>query len=252
MLTKIFKILLLLIFVSNHSFAASEAEPLIKRIWQFEGVKGTIDKRSAQRGFQVYKEVCASCHSLKRVYFRNLEEIGFSTAEVKALAATYQVTDGPDEAGDMFERAGRASDKLPKPYPNENAARAANGGAYPPDLSLIIKARPDGANYLYSLLNGYRNPPANVKIGDGMYYNIYFPGKQIAMPAPLSEGLVEYSDNTNATISQMSVDLVNFLQWTAEPEMEARNRMGIKVILFLIIFTILFYIAKKRIWADVE
>ncbi|MBL6621857.1 MAG: cytochrome c1 [Rickettsiales bacterium] len=252
MLTKFLKISLLLLLTSNNVFAAGDAEALIKRIWQFEGVKGSIDKRSAQRGFQVYKEVCASCHSLKRVYFRNLAEIGFNEAEIKSLAATYQITDGPDESGDMYERAGRASDKFPMPYPNENAARAANGGAYPPDLSLIVKARPDGANYLYSLLNGYRNPPENLNLGDGMYYNIYYPGKQIAMPSPLSDGLVEYADNTNATIDQMSVDLVNFLQWTAEPEMEARNRMGIKVILFLIAFTILFYIAKKRIWSDVE
>lgn len=246
-------IFLILILVFNNSlYAAGAVEKLIERNWPFEGKFGSFDRPSIQRGFQVYKEVCAACHSVKRVYFRNLTEIGFTEAEVKALAAEYQIIDGPDESGDMYERKAIASDKMPKPYANENAARAANGGAYPPDLSLMVKARPDGANYLYSLLNGYEEPEAGFKVPAGMHYNKYFSGKLIAMPKPLANGQVEYIDGTNNSLEQMSVDLVNFLQWTAEPELEARNKMGIRSLLFLVIFTILFYIAKKRIWQSIK
>ncbi len=246
-------IFLILILVFNNSlYAAGAVEKLIERNWPFEGKFGSFDRPSIQRGFQVYKEVCAACHSVKRVYFRNLTEIGFTEAEVKALAAEYQIIDGPDESGDMYERKAIASDKMPKPYANENAARAANGGAYPPDLSLMVKARPDGANYLYSLLNGYEEPEAGFKVPAGMHYNKYFSGKLIAMPKPLANGQVEYIDGTNNSLEQMSVDLVNFLQWTAEPELEARNKMGIRSLIFLVIFTILFYIAKKRIWQSIK
>ena len=172
--------------------------------WSFDGVLGKVDKQSAQRGFQVYKEVCAACHGLGRVAFRNLTEIGFSEAEVKALAASYQVKDGPNDDGEMFERPGKPSDLFPSPYANEQAARAAQNGAYPPDLSLIVKARPNGANYLYSLMTGYDTPPADVHMNAGMHYNPYFPGGQIAMPAPLSDGRVDYSDGTKASVDQMS------------------------------------------------
>lgn len=216
--------------------------------WPFDGVLGRVDKQSAQRGLQVYKEVCAACHGLSRVSFRTLTGLGFSEGEVKALAAGYTVHDGPNDAGEMFDRPGLASDKFVPPYPNEQASRAANNGAYPPDLSLIVKARPNGANYLYSLLTGYENPPADVVLADGQHYNPYFPGHKLAMPAPLSDGQVTYEDGTEATVDQMSRDLVNFLQWTAEPEMEARKQMGIKVMLFLAIFTAFAYLAKKHIW----
>jgi len=249
------KVILALVFIFNLNSVyagGGGAEHLIERHWAFDGKFGQVDKQSAQRGFQVYKEVCAACHSLKRVYFRNLEDIGFSAEEVKALAAEYTIIDGPDEAGDMYERPAKPSDQIPGPYANENAARASNGGAFPPDLSLMVKARPNGANYLYSLLNGYRTPPKHVKLSAGMAYNIYFPGKQIAMPVPLAEGQVEYMDGTPATMEQMSVDLVNFLQWTAEPEMEYRNKMGIRSLMFLVIFTILFVIAKRRVWKNVK
>lgn len=302
--------------------------------WSFDGVLGKIDKPSVQRGLQVYKEVCAACHGLKRVPFRSLTGIGFSEAETKAFAAEYTVTDGPNDDGEMFDRPGRPSDKFPSPYANDKAARAMQNGALPPDLSLIVKARADGANYLHSLLTGYEEAPAYrcekvldgkcvkfkhlsdvdatvaeaaakeaekvaaeqeakketkdgeetaeaatadapkeqavgqlfycsdiqhgegvetcVEMGKAMHYNPYFPGKQIAMPAPLADDQVTYQDDTKATKEQMSRDVVNFLQWAAEPEMEARKRMGIKVIIFLSIMTAFFYITKKRIWSNLE
>ncbi len=249
-----FKIItLLLLLTSKNLFAAGgELIEYEQHNWSFDGFFGKVDRQSAQRGYQVYKEVCAACHSMKRVYFRNLTELGFSEAEVKTLAAEYQVTDGPDEYGDMYDRAAKPSDTFPKPFPNENAARASNNGAYPPDLSLMVKARPDGANYLYSLLNGYVEKPDDMIMGAGMYYNKYFSGGQIAMANPLSEGLVEYMDGTEATVEQMSIDLVNFLQWTAEPEMEQRNKMGIRTLIYLVIFTLLFMVAKRRVWRNVN
>jgi ubiquinol-cytochrome c reductase cytochrome c1 subunit len=220
--------------------------------WSFDGIFGTVDKQSAQRGFQVYKEVCSSCHSLSRVAFRNLQDLGFSEAEVKTLAATYDITDGPNDEGEMFKRPGKPSDYFVPPYANENAARASNNGAYPPDLSLIIKARADGGNYVYSLLTGYSNPPADVKLGAGQYYNPYAPNSTLAMPPPLSDGQVSYEDGTQATVDQMSKDVVNFLQWAAEPEMEARKQMGLKVLIYLAIFTVFMYVAKRNIWRRIH
>ncbi len=238
----------LLCATAGTAFASADQKPPRKTYWQFDGVFGTVDKQAAQRGFQVYKEVCAACHGLSRIAFRNLQDIGFSEAEVKALAASYQINDGPNDDGEMFQRPGKPSDYFVPPYPNEAAARAAQNGAYPPDLSLIIKARGDGANYLHSLLTGYASPPADAHISEGQHYNPYFPGGALAMPAPLSEGSVEYSDGTKASVEQMSYDVVNFLQWAAEPEMEARKQMGIKVLIFLAIFTAFMYIAKRNLW----
>lgn len=232
--------------------ASSDHEPYKKLVWPFEGVKGYVDNTAAQRGFQVYSQVCASCHSLSLVSYRNLMEIGFSEEEVKAIAAEAMMTDGPNAEGDMFERPGRISDRFKAPFANEQAARAANGGALPPDLSLMVKARPDGANYLYSLLTGYKEAPADVKIADGMNYNPYFPGHQIAMPAPLVEEGVSYGDGTSATVDQMARDVTVFLQWAAEPETEQRKQMGMNVLIYLAIFTVLFYMAKKIIWRDVR
>lgn len=220
--------------------------------WQFDGMLGTVDRASAQRGFQVYKEVCASCHSLKRVAFRNLAEIGFSEGEVKTIAAGYSVADGPNDEGEMFQRPGLASDRFVSPFANDKAARAANGGALPPDLSLMVKARPNGANYVYSLLTGYEDAPEHVEVLAGQYYNPYFPNGVLSMAPPLSDGLVTYVDGTNASVEQMAKDVVNFLQWTAEPEMEQRKRMGIKVLVFLAIMSVLFYVAKKRIWSNAD
>lgn len=220
--------------------------------WKFDGIMGNVDVQSAQRGYQVYKQVCASCHSLKRVAYRNLAEIGFSEAEIKAIAAEYKVQDGPNDEGEMFERPARPSDRFNSPFANEKAARASNNGAYPPDLSLIIKARPDGANYLYSLLTGYEEPPSDIEVPDGMYYNPHFPGGKLAMPAPLAKDAVQYADGTEASVDQMSRDLVNFLQWTAEPEMRHRKEMGLKVLIFLAITTIFMFGAKKRTWKSVK
>lgn len=216
--------------------------------WAFDGMFGHMDRQAAQRGFQVYKEVCSACHGLTRIAFRNLTDLGFSEAEVKALAATYQIKDGPNDAGDMFERPGKPSDYFPSPYANENQARSIHNGAYPPDLSLIIKARPNGANYVYSLITGYETSPADVSLGANMHYNPYFPGGQIVMAPPLSDGQVSYEDGTQASLDQMAKDVVTFLQWAAEPEMEARKMMGIKTLIFLAVFTIFMYLAKRNLW----
>jgi ubiquinol-cytochrome c reductase cytochrome c1 subunit len=240
--------------VSVSGAQAAESAVELKEVeWQFDGPFGTVDRQSAQRGLQVYREVCAGCHGLTRVAFRTLTELGLTEAEVKALASEYYITDGPNDEGEMYERPGIPADKFPSPYPNEQAARSVNGGAYPPDLSLIVKARPDGANYLYSLLTGYEEAPEGFEMRQGLHYNKYYPGHKIAMAAPLvMEGQVQYGDETTATVDQMSKDVVNFLQWTSEPEMEARKQMGLKVLLFLIILTGFFYVAKKKIWKDIE
>jgi ubiquinol-cytochrome c reductase cytochrome c1 subunit len=247
----LFAILLFLLGI-NSLAAKSEHINLEQVKWKFDGALGVFDHTSIQRGFQVYKEVCASCHSLKRISYRNLTEVGFSEAEAKAIAAEYSVTDGPDDSGEMFERPAILTDHFVAPYENENAARASNGGAYPPDLSLIVKSRPDGANYLYSLLKGYVKTPVGFKVSPGMSYNKYFPGHQIAMPKPLLYGHVEYMDGTEASVDQMSKDVVNFLQWTAEPEMEKRKKLGIKILLFLIVASFFFWSAKKNIWKRIK
>ncbi len=234
-------------------FAAGDQKKPVQAHWSFDGVFGKVDKQSAQRGLQVYKEVCSACHGISRVAFRTLSDIGFSEAEIKALAASYTVQDGPNDAGEMFDRPGLPSDHFPSPYANENAARAAQNGAYPPDLSLIVKSRPDGANYLYSLMIGYGQAvPEHHAVPEGMHYNPYFPGGNIAMPAPISEGQVSFEDGTEASVDQMSRDVVNFLQWTAEPEMEARKQMGIKVLIYLAIMTVFLYIAKRNIWRRIH
>ncbi len=319
--------LLGVITIGQGAWASSEGPELPHQAWPFEmgpaGVQGTFDRQAAQRGFQVYKEVCSACHGLKYVAFRSLADIGFTEAEVKALAGTYTFHKINDE-GDVVERQGTPADHFPSPFANEQAARAANGGAFPPDLSLMINARHRGPDYVYALLTVYKEtekrvcatfdegghcsayraageqdealaaeeakalgeahaklkeegkaPPPHkdsdvphkvfacapegevtecVKIGEGMHYNPYFSAGngQIAMPQPLSDGQVTYADGTANDLRQMARDLVIFLQWAAEPEMEQRKSMGIKVMLFLLIMSILFYFAKKRVWKDVE
>lgn len=239
--------------MASLAFASSGTKRPKQLHWSFDGMFGTVDKQSAQRGFQVYKEVCAGCHGLTRIAFRNLQEIGFSEAEVKALAASYQIKDGPNDEGEMFERPGKPSDSFVPPFANENAARAANNGAYPPDLSLIVKARVDGANYVYSLLTGYTDAPEGFELGDGQHYNPYMPGGRLAMPAPLtSDGQVTYSDGTQASVDQMSIDVVNFLQWAAEPEMQSRKQMGIKTLIYLTVFTAFMYLAKRNLWKKIH
>jgi ubiquinol-cytochrome c reductase cytochrome c1 subunit len=231
--------------------AAGEAE-VPDHDFSFQGIFGTFDRAEAQRGLQVYNQVCASCHSLEYVAFRNLGDLGYNGDQIDALAAQYRVTDGPNDQGEMYERPGEAADTFPPPFPNEAAARAANGGAYPPDLSLITKARANGPEYLYALLTSYEDPPADEELPPGQYWNTAFPGHQIAMPPPLSEGVVEYQDGTEATVEQMAHDVTVFLHWAAEPHMEARKRAGIGVVLFLLVLTGLLYAVKRKVWSDVH
>ena len=235
------------------ALAAGEALHPPDTKFSFDGLFGSFDRASAQRGFQVYKEVCSSCHSMHLLAYRNLRQLGLSEAEVAGIAATVQVMDGPNDEGQMVERPGRASDRFRSPFPNEQAARAANNGAYPPDLSVITKAREGGADYIHALLVGYGDPPAGMQIADGMHYNKYFAGHQIAMPQPISsDGQVEYHDGTRATVDQMVTDVTQFLTWAAEPELEERKAMGVKIILFLTILGGLAYAVKRKVWADVH
>ena len=228
----------------------AEAPEPIALSWPHDGIFGAFDRAAAQRGFQVYREVCSACHGLTYVAFRNLADLGFGEEEVRALAAEYTVTDGPDDTGEIFERPAVPADPIPPPYPNPQAARAANGGALPPELSLITKARADGTDYVYSLLVGYEEPPADIEAPAGMYYNAYFPGHWIAMPPPLQEGIVSYADGTEATVPQMAADVTTFLTWAGEPTLEQRKQSGLKVMLFLIVFTGLCYATMRKVWAD--
>ena len=240
--------------VSLNSHSAEKIEYL-KTDWSFKGLFGKFDRASLQRGFQVYTEVCASCHSMKYVSYRNLAEKGgpeFTEAQAKAIAASFEVTDGPNADGEMFTRPGKLSDKFVMPYENVKAAQAANGGAYPPDMSVLVKARGGGVDYIYSLLQGYEDPPAEVTLDDGVYYNKYMYGNKIKMSNQLSDGLVEYSDGTLSTVEQMSKDVTTFLMWTAEPHLETRHQMGFKAIIYLIILTVLVYYSMKRIWSRIE
>ncbi|KAJ3342810.1 cytochrome c1 [Gonapodya sp. JEL0774] len=212
-----------------HSFSTPDTG-LHSPHWGFESDKlhKTYDHASVRRGYQVYKEVCAACHSLERVAFRNLIGVTHTESEAKAMAAEFEYTDGPNDVGEMFQRPGKLSDYFPKPYPNEEASRAANGGAYPPDLSLITKARHSGKDYVFSLITGYCEPPAGVSIREGLYYNPYFPGGAIAMAPPISDGHVDYEDGTVNHKSQIAKDVVEFLAWAAEPEHDERKKMGWK------------------------
>ena len=235
---------------------AAEGPSLPRQSWSFDGPFGTFDRGELQRGYQVYKEVCSSCHSMSLVAFRNLADAGgpgFTEAEVKSLAAQFQIQDGPNDDGDMFDRPGLASDHFKAPFANDKAARAANNGALPPDLSLMAKARVGGPSYVHAVLTGYGEAPADVKVAQGLYYNKYFPGNAIAMPQPLnSEGQVTYADGTKASVNQMARDVSAFLMWTAEPKLEERHRLGLQVLAFLVILGGLFYFAKRRVWADVH
>ncbi|HZF43584.1 MAG TPA: cytochrome c1 [Sphingomonadaceae bacterium] len=222
-----------------------------------DGPFGKFDRQQLQRGFQVYKEVCAACHGLNYVAFRNLADLGYNEAEVKKIASDWaiQVPSINPDTGEAMGRPPLPSDKFPSPYPNEVAARAANNNAVPPDLTLMAKARENGPAYIYSLLTGYQNPPANLpedaRPGKGLYYNPYFPTLNLAMPAPIvADGQVTYADGTPATIDQMSKDVTAFMVWTAEPFLETRHRVGWATLIFLLIGTTLAYFAYKNIWAD--
>ena len=252
----LFKILFIFLFTFNFtSLNSAEKVEYLKTDWSFKGLFGKFDRGALQRGYQVYTEVCASCHSMKYLSYRNLAEKGgpeFTEAEAKVIAASFEVTDGPNAEGEMFQRPGKLSDKFVMPYENVEAAKAANGGAYPPDMSVLVKARPGGSNYIYSVLVGYEDPPAGVTLDDGVYYNKYMIGNKIKMSSPLSDDIVEYSDGTQATVDQMAKDVTTFLSWSAEPELEERHRTGVKVIIYLILLTTLVYLSMKKIWSRVD
>lgn len=259
----------------GHSAAEPTHFPILKPVeqdWSFAGPFGHYDRQQLQRGLQVYKEVCSACHSMNLVAFRTLEDLGYSEAQVKAFAAEYEVEDGPNADGEMFTRAAIPSDYFPSPFPNEEAAAAANNGAAPPDFSLIAKARAvergfplfvidvftgyaqNGPDYLYNLLTGYdQEPPAGMEIAEGTYYNPYFVGgKSLAMAAPLSDGQVTYADGSPETVDQYSRDVSAFLMWAAEPKMEARKQTGFMVMIFLLGFAALLYVVKRSVWSNVE
>jgi ubiquinol-cytochrome c reductase cytochrome c1 subunit len=238
---------------------AAEAVKVPDQKWAFDGPFGTFDRASLQRGFQVYKEVCASCHSLNLIHYRDLGPpgiggsggLGFNADEVKAIAAEVEVSDLNDK-GEVVQRPGLPKDRFKAPFPNPLAAAAANNGATPPDLSLMVKAREGGADYVYAVLIGYSDPPTGVTLMEGMNYNKFFPGHQIAMPKPLNADQVTYADGTKASEEQLAHDVVSFLAWAAEPELEARKRLGLKIVLFLVIVSALLYVAKRKIWSDVH
>ena len=251
---KIFSIIYLIISIFSQSIAADKVD-YIKTDWSFKGLFGKFDRASLQRGYQVYTEVCAACHSMKYLSYRNLSEKGgpeFSVEQTKAIAASFEVVDGPNADGEMFTRPAKLSDKFVMPYENEKAAQAANGGAYPPDMSVLVKARGGGVDYIYSLLQGYEDAPSGMILDEGVHYNKYMYGNKIKMAAPLSDGIVEYGDGTVASVEQMSKDVTSFLMWAAEPHLEARHQMGFKAIVYLIILTILVYFSMKKIWSRVE
>ena len=227
-----------------------------KKHWHFDGPFGTYDRAAAQRGWQVYKEVCSACHSMNLMAYRNLTELGLTEAQVKGIAAEIQVPDLNDD-GQPIERPARPSDRFKKPFPNELAAAAANGGKAPPDLSVIIKARADGANYVHALLTGYvpfdkltaeQKKESGVTKDDN--YNLYFPGHRIAMAPPLADDKVQYADGTKATLDQEASDVVEFLAWASEPHMESRKKTGVRVILFLLVLAGFMYAVKRQVWAD--
>jgi len=220
--------------------------------WSHKGLLDSFDHASIRRGYQVYREVCAACHSLDRIAWRNLVAVSHTVDEVRAMAEEVEYEDGPDDKGEMFKRPGKLSDYMPPPYPNEEAARAANANALPPDLSLIVKARHGGADYIFSLLTGYIDPPAGVHIGEGLNYNPYFPGGAIAMARVLFDGVVEFPDGTPATTSQMAKDVVTFLNWAAEPEHDDRKKIGLQALILLGSLTIMSVYLKRYKWTPLK
>ncbi|HEY8191800.1 MAG TPA: cytochrome c1 [Alphaproteobacteria bacterium] len=233
----------------EHSHEAAHIE---KQDWSFKGAFGTYDRASLQRGFEVYRQVCAACHSMSLLSYRDLSALGYSEDQVKAIASDATVTDGPNDEGDMFDRPGRPSDRFKAPFANNKAAMYANNGAYPPDMSLLAKARHGGADYIYAILTGYEEPPAGTTLMQGQHWNKAMPGHIIAMAQPISDGMVSYEDGTEGTLHNYAHDVATFLTWAAEPHMEARKRMGTRAFIFLLVFTFIMYGVKKRVWRDVH
>jgi len=268
--------LLLAVSISASGAATTYAQeadaPPLQR-WSFHGPFGQYDPAQLQRGFKIYQKVCSGCHSLKLLSFRNLADPGgpgFTEAQAAAIAAMFQVTDGPNDQGQMFQRPGKIADYFPPPFPNDQAARAANGGGLPPDMSVLAKARSyergfpyfifdafteyqeDGPDYIHAIINGYATPPSDFTLAPGTHYNKYFPGHAISMPPPLTDGQVEYTDGTPTTLDQYGRDVAAFLMWAAEPKLDERKRLGFQVMIFLFVFTGLLYFTKKKVWRAVE
>jgi ubiquinol-cytochrome c reductase cytochrome c1 subunit len=252
---------------------AQEADAPPLQHWSFSGPFGTYDTAQLQRGFQVYREVCSNCHSLKLLSFRNLADPGgpsFTEAQATAVAESYQITDGPNDQGQMFQRPGKISDYFPPPFPNDQAARAALGGGLPPDMSTLAKARgyergfpwfifeaftqyqEGGPDYIHAILTGYTDPPQGFVLPPGTHYNKYFPGNAIAMPKPINDGQVKYTDGSPQTVDQYGRDVAAFLMWAAEPKLDERKRLGFQVMIYLIVLAGLLYFTKKKVWREVE
>jgi ubiquinol-cytochrome c reductase cytochrome c1 subunit len=245
-------IIILLSLIPLKVFSEEKNNNFIETNWTFSGLFGTFDRASLQRGYQVYTEVCSGCHSVQHLSYRNLTEKGgpeFSAEEAKLMASQFEVEDGPNSDGEMFMRPARLSDKFVKPYPNIESSTAANGGAYPPDMSVLAKARAGGADYIYSLLLGYEDAPEGFELDDGVYYNKYMPGNKIKMSEPVSEGIVEYADGTASSKEQVAKDVTAFLVWASEPHLEAQHKMGFKTIVYLIILITLVYMSKQKVWS---
>lgn len=236
-------------FMNQEKAKADEALPPPKYPWNHRFPWQSYDHASIRRGYKVYSQVCSVCHSLDLIAYRNLVGTCYTEEEVKELAAERDFLDGPDEQGEMYERPGKLSDRMPRPYANENAARFANNGAYPPDLSLIVNSRAHHEDYVFSLLTGYKEPPAGVQVREGLYYNPYFPGAKIAMPNPLSDGQVEFEDGTYGSVSQMAKDLTTFLAWTSVPQQDEHRRMGIKFFLLLGMVSLSTLYYKRLRWS---
>ena len=237
---------------ASPAWAQAEAPAPPAQRWSFDGPFGGFDLAAAQRGFQVYSEVCAACHSLQYLHYRDLAGIGLTAEQIKAIAAAVTVPQGTDDQGNPVDGPATPANQFRSPYPNEKAARAALNGALPPDLSLIVNAREGQADYIYAILTGYADPPAGFQMQDGLYYNKYFAGNQIAMPQPLQDGRVTYADGTPTTIDQMAHDVVTFLAWAANPEMVQRKQIGWRVVLYLLLLTGLTYAVKRKVWSDVH
>lgn len=259
---------------AGHAQASSDAPKPPSLDWSFAGPFGTFDQAQLQRGFKVYKEVCAACHSMNLMKYRNLSDKGgpmFSKEQVKAIAAEYKVKDGPNDAGEMFERPGLPTDKFVAPFPNVKAAAAANNGKAPPDLSVMAKARTVergfplfiadmftgksnelGVDYIHAVLTGYKEAPKGFELGDGLNYNEYFPGHAIAMPNVLSDGQVDYTDGSAQTADQYARDVTAFLMWTAEPKLQERKQIGFQAMIFLLVLSVLLYLSNKKVWKSLK
>jgi ubiquinol-cytochrome c reductase cytochrome c1 subunit len=259
--------------VGARTVSAQEADAPPRMHWSFHGPFGMYDPAQLQRGFKIYREVCSNCHSLKLLAFRNLADPGgpdFTEAQAATIASGFQVTDGPNDQGEMFQRPGKIADHFPPPFANDKAARNANGGALPPDMSVLAKARgyeagfpwfivdaftqyqEDGPDYIHAIINGYEKAPAGFTLPPGAQYNKYFPGHAIGMPQPLSDGQVEYTDGTPTTVDQYGKDIAAFLMWAAEPKLDERKRLGFQVFIYLIVLTGMLYFTKRMVWHDVH